>query len=181
MRVSFRSAVKGPPSCGGGCLSRRCRAARRGAGRSDAVSAALAIFARCSPADPVKVHNVLLAALRAKAFHLALVVVDAVFSLLCGVLPGRFGGSVFRCAALGGWHVEKLPTCERSSVRRTACTVAAPGALSGVTGSIDCAHQVPVSFSMVSIWVLHRMQWRVTGRALRRSMEMSSPQDSQVP
>ena len=42
-------------------------------------------------------------------------------------------------------------------------------------------YHVPVSFSKVSLLVLHRIQNDVTGLAFRRSIEISSPQSSQIP
>jgi hypothetical protein len=43
---------------------------------SDTVTAALTIFSRGASADPMEIHDMFLAALRAEAFHLGFIVID---------------------------------------------------------------------------------------------------------
>jgi hypothetical protein len=73
---------------------------KRAVAASDTVAAALTIFSRGAPADPMKIHDVLLAALRAEAFHLGFIVVDhgiGVFDVrFLGLSFSRFeGGTAF--------------------------------------------------------------------------------------
>ncbi len=67
---------------------------------SDTVAAALTIFSRGAPADPVKIHDVLFAALRAEAFHLGFIVIDHGIGFFderfLGLFFSRFeGGTAF--------------------------------------------------------------------------------------
>jgi hypothetical protein len=82
--------------------------AERGAAASDTVAAALTIFSRGAPADPMKVHDVLLAALRAEAFHLGFIVVDHGIGFFDGRFPGLFFSRFMRGIAFSGWHIQAL-------------------------------------------------------------------------
>jgi hypothetical protein len=74
----------------------------------NAVPTALAIFPGCTPADPVKIHNVFFPALRAKALHFGFVVIDNHIEFFGRGLFGRpfdrfKGGIAFR-----GRHLQTL-------------------------------------------------------------------------
>jgi hypothetical protein len=58
---------------------------------SDTVAAALTIFSRGAPSDPMEVHDMFFAALRAEAFHLGFIVIDHGI----GFIDGRFFGLFF--------------------------------------------------------------------------------------
>jgi hypothetical protein len=74
----------------------------------DAVPTALAIFSWGAPADPVKIHDMFFAALRAQAFHFGFVVIDHHIGFfdrrLFGLLFDRFESGI----ALRGWHLQTL-------------------------------------------------------------------------
>jgi hypothetical protein len=77
-------------------MSSAWRQAALGAG-SNAVAAALAVFSRSTPADPMKVHDMLFAALRAKALYLRFIMIDHDLRIVVGNFLGSFLGR------LHGW------------------------------------------------------------------------------
>jgi hypothetical protein len=88
---------------------RRAPGFERACGALYAVPATLAVFTWSSPADPVKVHDVFLAAFWAYAFDLALVVVESGVGIVIHAEGLRVFVRFFRDAAFDRLHFQPLP------------------------------------------------------------------------